>query len=338
MIDELEQFYEAVGRDSEPSPVPDDVHHVRIDNAAHFPQGPIRAWAVNGERYWGISESLSAIPPGCYNGGFSPQTGVYLERQPLTTDNLIELPDSKSEEIIAEIEQFTHLRPAFQTRGLLFKRGVLLWGPPGSGKTSTLHLLMRMIVDRNKGVALLVQDPGVATAALALIRKVEPLRQIIAIMEDVDGLIQHHGVEQYLSLLDGESQIDNVVFVATTNFPERLDKRLTDRPSRFDTIQFIGMPSPAARYAYLRYKEPDLPEVDICQMVDLTEGLSVAHLREMIVLTQCFGRSIAASATRLHASRARPPRSDRAPDRGQVGFEATPATSNLPAIFTHRVR
>lgn len=325
-MSELEQFYEQVGTSSGGNykggqlVAPGAYNSPPDDPRAVRQRGPVSAWAVSGDQYWGITHSIDRIAPGCYKAGVSQGIGIYLERQPLQTDSLITLPDSKSEAIIAEIEQFTTLRPAFVERGLLYKRGVLLWGPPGSGKTSTLHLLMRLIVDRLGGVALLVDEPHLASEALLLIRKIEPQRQVIAIMEDIDGLLQRHGVEQYLSLLDGEAQVDNIVFVATTNYPERLDRRFVDRPSRFDTVEYVGMPSPEARRTYLRHKEPDLPMPIIDQMVDATDGLSIAHLREMIILTQCFGRSIADAAKRLSASRKRTPNSERSPEYTGAGF------------------
>lgn len=321
--DSLQEFYEQVGTDpayggntkaydSMVQGVPSPVSPSAL--------GPVSAWAMSGDRFWGISQSLDRLAPGCYRGNMAPDVGVYLQKQPIRTDSLLMLPDSKSEAIVAEITQFTTLRPAFTSRGLLYKRGVLLWGPPGSGKTSTLHLLMRLIVDRCGGIALLIEHPEIANQSLQLIRKIEPERQIIGILEDIDGLIGTYGVEQYLSLLDGESQIDNVVFVATTNYPERLDKRFVDRPSRFDTVEYVGMPSTDARRAYLRHKEPDLPNATIERMVDVSEGLSIAHLRELIILTQCFGRSIDDAAKRLTAFRHRAPHSERSPERVATGF------------------
>lgn len=332
MSQDLEAFYEQVGTASGGAEFPTGAKVGGIGYAINstpqaeppvHPQGPVSAWAVSGDQYWGITHSIDTIAPGCYKAGISQGIGVYLQRQPIQTDSLITLPDSKSEAIIAEIEQFMTLRPSFVSRGLLYKRGVLLWGPPGSGKTSTLHLLMRLIVDRLGGMALLVDDPFIASEALLLVRKIEPRRQVIAILEDIDGLLAHHGVERYLALLDGEAQVDNIVFVATTNYPERLDRRFVDRPSRFDTVEYVGMPSPEARRVYLTHREPTLAAEVIEEMVDATDGLSIAHLREMIILTQCFGRSIADAAARLTASRHRPPNSERTPEYVGAGFAST---------------
>ena len=320
---QLEAFHEVVGTAAyggEGRSFPGEAPMPSAVQAHEVPRGPVSAWAVSGDMYWGISHSIDRIEPGCYRAGHSPALGVYLERQPLRTDALLMLPDSKSEAVIAEIEQFTTLRPAFVKRGLLYKRGVLLWGPPGSGKTSTLHLLMRIIVERLRGIALIIEHPGLAAEALQLVRRIEPERQVIGILEDIDTLIGNHGVGQYLALLDGESQVDNIVFVATTNYPERLDRRFVDRPSRFDTVEYVGMPSAEARRAYLVFKEPDLPADVIDEMVAATADLSIAHLREMIILTQCFGRSVQEAARRLTASKHKLPHSEKAPGAIGMGF------------------
>jgi SpoVK/Ycf46/Vps4 family AAA+-type ATPase len=87
---------------------------------------------------------------------------------------------------------------------------------------------------------------------------IEKHRPIVVMIEDIDAIVDKKGESAMLALLDGELQIDNVVFVATTNYPERLDKRLVNRPSRFDEIIKIGMPSAAARAQYIINKVPRL--------------------------------------------------------------------------------
>jgi SpoVK/Ycf46/Vps4 family AAA+-type ATPase len=89
-------------------------------------------------------------------------------------------------------------------------------------------------------------------------------------------------------MLDGENQIENVVHIATTNYPYLLDRRFIDRPSRFDTIKKVGMPSAAARKIYFQHKEPELDEEVIDRWVNNSNGYSIAHLREICVATQCL--------------------------------------------------
>jgi SpoVK/Ycf46/Vps4 family AAA+-type ATPase len=111
-------------------------------------------------------------------------------------------------------------------------------------------------------------------------------------------------------MLDGETQIQNVVYVATTNYPERLDKRFVDRPSRFDTIRKIDMPNAEARKAYIKAKLPEADDITISRYVKNTDGYSIAYMRELIVLTQCFGYSFEKSIDRLNGMHKRQPKSD----------------------------
>ena len=164
--------------------------------------------------------------------------GVNLIKQIISTDNLIEIDDSESIQIISEIERFWDLKPEFEKRGLLHKRGILMSGDPGSGKTSTIQLLIKRIIDRG-GIALYPSAaPSVTADGLQMIRRIEQDRPICLILEDFETLVMRGDNEnQWLSILDGESQVDNIVFLATTNYISRLDKRFTDRPSRFDSIK-----------------------------------------------------------------------------------------------------
>ena len=114
----------------------------------------------------------------------------------------------------------------------------------------------------------------------------------------------------------------------TTNYPERLDKRFVDRPSRFDTIKWIGMPSAAARKVYLQAKEPSLTTEELNHWVSHTEGFSVAHLRELVILVKCFDRPLSTAIARLEAMRLRQPKSNDSPDKpifGIVGSSMHPS-------------
>ena len=92
-----------------------------------------------------------------------------------------------------------------------------------------------------------------------------------------------------LSLLDGETQINNVLNLATTNYPELLDKRIVSRPRRFDRRIKIGMPSADVRLQYFTHKVgKKVSKEEITKWVDATEGFSFAALTELVVLTKCL--------------------------------------------------
>lgn len=289
-----------------------------------------RRWTKSGNKYWSTSPTEERIPAGVYTTGNAPTIGFYVDRQPINTDNLLELPDDAVMSVLNEFEAFWGIENRFRERGFLFKRGYLLWGPPGSGKTSGVHLLISRVVNDLDGIAIMVDHPSIAAGCLKMLREVEPRRPLICIMEDIDALINKHGESGYLALLDGEAQIDNVSFVATTNYPELLDRRFVDRPSRFDTIRYVGMPSAAAREVYLRKKEPSLTDEEIKLWVSASDGFSVAHLKEMIIAVRCFKQPLGDVVDRLEAMGSRLPTSEESPDRIGVGF--TTARPKLKSI------
>jgi hypothetical protein len=279
----------------------------------------IRRWAQSDDIFWPASETVEKLEPAFYKFDHVDPVGPCLRRATISTDGLIRMPDTVGERVLAEFTVFWGLRDRFAERGFLHKRGILLWGPPGSGKTCALMLMADGIIRNHGGIVCLIQQPGLAAVCLQFIRKIEPERPIVALIEDLDSLVQHHGESDYLALLDGETQVDRICYVATTNYPERLDRRFVDRPSRFDTVEFIGMPSPAARRVYLKAKDPALKGVELERWIAATDGFSVAHLRELIILVRCFDRPLEAAIERLESMRLKPS-SDRAPDRLQFGI------------------
>lgn len=262
-----------------------------------------RMWAVFGGRnYHAIDTAVEAFPAGQYTIDHNDSVGVFFRNEVINLDELMILPDSKSEQVIQEIKRFWSLENNFRSFGFLWKRGVMLWGPPGSGKTSTLQIISKDIVDLD-GISIYIDDPNLAASGLKIIREVEPTRPIVIMLEDIDSIIDEYGESSLLALMDGELQIDNVVFVATTNYPERLDKRFINRPSRFDIVKKIGMPSKAARTVYLKTKNKRLaaPEgkAELASWVNSTKRFSIAHLKELIISVEVFGQPLNDAIVRL---------------------------------------
>jgi len=248
-------------------------------------------WAVSGRDYFPTEATVSELKPGQYTVNHANNIIFFTERD-VNIDSLLVLPDSNSDLVLKHIEEFWHNEKVFREFGFVWKRGILLWGPPGSGKTSTVQQVSQQIVNLG-GLTVYCVCPEITARGLELMRRIEPDRQIVVIFEDIDAIVQQYGESDLLALLDGELSIDNVVFIATTNYPGRLDKRFINRPSRFDEIIKIGMPTAAAREFYLINKNPRLESEphELDEWVEYSKGFSVAHLKELIISVECFNKT-----------------------------------------------
>lgn len=273
-----------------------------------------KLWGIAGagDIFHPVGETAKALPSGFFRFVAHQHLGLVIMRVRNDTDSLFTLPDSESDRLLVEVREFLLIRDRFKERGLLYKRGVMLYGPPGSGKTATIQLLAKLVAEQMDSIAILADcEPQMLAPGLQMVRKLEPNRQLVVILEDLDALVSRYGEEGYLSLLDGENQVENVIYVATTNYPERLDKRFVDRPSRFDTLRLIGMPTEEARRVYLKHKEPSITDGELAAMVAASDGYSIAHLRELLVLVKCFGRTLEVATERLDSMREGSPSSDK---------------------------
>jgi len=255
------------------------------DQRYYEPPGYYAAEVGNRPVQWKIVQSgvfeicghtAARLPAGAYGCTLNQYGDVQLITRDLQVDDLIDFADSLPAKILHEIENFWDLGTLFQKHGYLHRRGYLLYGPQGSGKSSVVHQVVHRIV-RGGHVAVFCEHPGFLTRAMEVFRKIEPDRPVICLFEDIDAVIEIHGDSELLQWLDGSHQINKVINIATTNYPERLDRRIVSRPRRFDRIIKIETPSASIREAYFRKKLPDLVTTgQLTRWVDLTEGLSFA--------------------------------------------------------------
>lgn len=259
------------------------------------------------------------LPTGIYRIE-TTNVGIVFSLVPSHCDDLIDFPSSIFDEIIREIEHFWTLGKTFDKYGFLHRRGYLLYGKAGSGKTC---LIQRIIGDflRKEGIIVLCSNrPGTITSGLKILRDVEPDRPLLCVFEDIDALIVDYSEETVLSLLDGELQVDKVVNIATTNHPEYLNPRIVARPRRFDRIIEINPPNKEIRKIYFSNKHKiGGGKNDIERWVELSENFSFAQMAELVVLVKCFEVDLEEAAVRLRKLIVEKPRGgDDA--IGEVGF------------------
>ena len=248
-------------------------------------------------------KTIDRLPSGVYGAGWDQSSNLLFILRKIITDELVSLPDTPAERVLQSIDVFWGSKARFLDKRQVFKRGILLWGDAGGGKTALIMQMTNDLIKRD-GIVFYVDSPIVATQLLETFRRVEPDRHLICILEDLDEMVVKYGEHAILSLLDGETQIDSCVFIATTNYPEKLAKRIIRRPSRFDEVIKVGMPSDSARRAYLRSKmaEEELSSTELDKWVLDTKDMSIAHLKELMVCVQCLGRNYEETVTRLRST------------------------------------
>lgn len=245
-------------------------------------------WALGGNgKFSPVGATVKSVPAGIYTMWSMPGTWG-LELQTVSSDEIYILPDMATEKVLKEVYKFWDSEEKYRSHNLLYKRGILLWGSPGSGKTVAVKLLMNEIVRRG-GIVLLISHVALAIEALKAIRRIEPKRHVVAVFEDIDEIIYSQGESNVLSMLDGEANVDNILNLATTNYPEKLGARIANRPSRFDSRVHVPMPSDEARRAYLQKATKDgLSADDLELWVTDSKDMSIAHLRELVAAVYCL--------------------------------------------------
>src|SRR3990167_6195810 len=217
---------------------------------------------------------------------------IYLRALKIETETLIELPNSPTSYVMHKIDNFLtdNVKKAFDKYGILYKRGILLYGPPGTGKTSVVNQIINLAVKKDM-IILNDTGPNWIREAAKSIREIEKVnRPIMVIWEEFESWIDNCE-DDILSLLDGISQINNIVYLATTNYIHKIPERIRNRPSRFADVVEVGCPNGATRKKFFESKILKGDKVNIAKWVEETEGLSIDHLKDLIISVLVLGIS-----------------------------------------------
>jgi hypothetical protein len=170
-----------------------------------------------------------------------------------------------------------------------------------SGKSCATKLIIHDVLKMG-GIAVKFENPGTFIECMRTFRQLQPDTEVIVIMEDIEATFRRGGRSQILNILDGIDSFEKVAFLATTNYPELLEPRIKNRPSRFDKRFNIGLPKAKARRQFIEFllsKSDRIKELDIDSWVRNTEDMSFAHIKELFISVNLFGRDYQDTLTTL---------------------------------------
>ena len=258
-------------------------------------------YSVDGKHYAPCGETTGKLPAGIYRIHRANDGSWFFDIENVDTYDLIEFSDSVSEDIISEFESFWKRKKEYDLRNEPHKRGYLLCGPPGSGKTCIVRLMMEQFVADGNIVFLLTHVP---IDGIKAFKEVEPKRKMMLVIEDVDALLKYEDDEQaLLQLLDGGIQHSNTVIITTTNYPEKLPDRIINRPSRIDRVVEIDMPTRKMREKYIEKKALHIKKEDLNKWLDDTINFSFAHVKELIMSVEVYNLEYDEALIRIDSMR-----------------------------------
>jgi hypothetical protein len=227
------------------------------------------------------------------NGRWSRSHDIFTAISSTQMSDLV-LPADRRDQMIGDFKRFLRSESQYQALGIAWRRGAILIGPPGNGKT---HFL-RALVNELDIPCLYVQslaDPYREPEQLLerIFDRCREIRPCILIFEDLDSLIDENNRSYFLNQLDGFERNHGLIIVATTNHPEKIDSAILDRPSRFDRKYEFPLPEYQQRAEFLGIWKEKLRSSDnlACQwdgsnipkLAEKSEGFSFAYLKELMI-------------------------------------------------------
>lgn len=182
----------------------------------------------------------------------------------------------------------------FKRMGIGAPKGVLLFGPPGTGKT----MIAEAVANESGATFFSVRGPEIMRKYYGeseellrdMFKKASEKAPSIIFLDEIDSLAPNrdktHGdleqrlVAQLLSLMDGMGDRGNVIVIGATNREDSVDPALR-RPGRFDREIEIGIPNRKGRRDILSIHLHDMPltdDVDVRKLADVTQGFVGADL------------------------------------------------------------
>lgn len=253
-----------------------------------------------------VEFKVVACEPGEF-GIVAPNTMLFTEGEPIKREDEEKLDDVGYDDIggcrkqMAQIREMIELPlrhpQLFKTLGVKPPRGVLLYGPPGSGKT----LIARAVANETGAFFFLINGPEImskmAGEAESNLRKafeegeknspaiifIDEIDSIAPKRDKVHGEVERRVVSQLLTLMDGLKTRGQVIVIAATNRPNSIDQALR-RFGRFDREIDIGVPDEIGRMEILRIHTRNMKlseDVDLQAIAKDTHGFVGADVAQL---------------------------------------------------------
>jgi ATPase family associated with various cellular activities (AAA) len=216
------------------------------------------------------------------------ETLLSFHRRPVMNIDQLIMPAETLAAVQRQVVDVARHKERLLAAGQHLKRGLLLYGPPGVGKTHTVRYLIGSLTDTTV-VSLTGGALHLIAEACSVARALEPAMLVV---EDVDLIAEDRGMHpgqhpmlfQLLNEMDGLAADADVVFVLTTNRPDLLEPALAARPGRVDQAVELTMPDlDARRRLFELYRgalQMDTSGLD--GVLARTEGVTASFLKELM--------------------------------------------------------
>jgi transitional endoplasmic reticulum ATPase len=213
-------------------------------------------------------------------------------------DDVILDPEMKKG-LIEDVQGFFSNQSLYQEFAVPWKRGVILHGVPGNGKTVSIKALMSSLYSRDDHAIPSLYVKSFQTncqtqqyAIRSIFTKARSMSPCLLIFEDLDSLVGDDIRSYFLNEVDGLESNDGILMIGSTNHLDKLDPAISKRPSRFDRKYHFKLPGITERKGYAQYwrtkllknETVEFPEEVTDIIAQLTEGFSFAYMKELFVM------------------------------------------------------